>query len=357
MASNPHKTPLHSAHLRLNARMVDFHGWLMPIQYAGVLEEHAAVRNRAGLFDLSHMGRVRITGKDRRAFLQNLLTVDVDRTEPGRCRYTFFLTERGTIIDDLILYAGTGPDEDRLVVNASNREQDLEWMRKHASGDVTIEDRTFAVALLAVQGPESPELVRKALGVDPSPLKYYTFGTFGDYFISRTGYTGEDGFEIFVPADRAESAWKAILEAGVPPIGLGARDTLRTEAAMPLYGNDMDDTTTPFDAGLKFAVEIDKPEFIGQAALRAEGPPKRKRAGMMLESKRIPRHGYEVYRGEEEVGVVSSGTWSPTLGKAIAMAYVPAEAAKPGTELEIDIRGRREKARVVKLPFYRRKKS
>ena len=186
MGSTPHKTPLYDAHLKLQARMVDFHGWIMPIQYTGVLEEHAAVRNKIGLFDLSHMGRVRITGKDRRAFLQKLLTIDVDKTEPGRCRYTFLLTERGTIIDDLIYYAAPGPDEDRLVINASNREKDLEWMTRHVSGDVTLEDRTFSTALLAVQGPESPEIVKKALGVDPSALKYYTSGTFGDYFISRT---------------------------------------------------------------------------------------------------------------------------------------------------------------------------
>jgi len=362
----PQRTPLYDAHVRAKARIVDFHGWEMPIQYSGIVEEHTAVRTRAGLFDLSHMGRVHVRGKDRRAFLQKILTVDVDKVAPGRCRYTFFLTEKGTVIDDLIFTAGA--DEDLLVVNASNREKDLAWMRDHLQGQVEIIDRTFEVALLAVQGPQSLETIRKALGADPGSLKYYTYGTFGpsprlgegsglasgEFGYSRTGYTGEDGFEIYVPASRATAVWDRLLGTGVPPVGLGARDTLRTEAGMPLYGNDIDDTTTPLEAGLGFAVELDKPPFLGQEALRAQRDPPRRLAGFVLETKRSPRHGYDVYHASQKVGTVTSGTYSPTLEKSIALAYVPRELRKPGEPFEIDVRGRREPATVVKLPFYRR---
>lgn len=355
MTGKPQRTPLYGAHVRLKARMVDFHGWEMPIQYAGIIEEHTAVRTRVGLFDLSHMGRVRIQGRDRRAFLQKILTINVDKVPEGKCRYTFYLTEKGTVIDDLILYAG-GPD-DFLVVNASNRERDLEWMKSHLSGDVQIVDETLQTALIAVQGPRSVETVKAVLGIDPSAMGYYTFATLGEYFISRTGYTGEDGFEIFVPAARAVAVWDKFIDSHVAPIGLGARDTLRTEAAMPLYGNDLDDATTPLEAGLGFAVDLDKPEFIGQAALKASGPPARRLAGLVLESKRIARQGFEIFHEGKKAGVVTSGTWSPVLERSIAMAYLPAALREIGTPVEIDVRGRREKASVVKLPFYRRKKS
>jgi len=355
MSGKPERTVLYGAHVKLKARMVDFHGWEMPIQYAGIIDEHTAVRTRVGLFDLSHMGRVRIQGADRRKFLQKILTIDVDKVPEGKCRYTFYLTEKGTVIDDLILYAG-GPD-DLLVVNASNREKDLEWMKQHVSGDVKIVDETFTTALIALQGPRSVETVKRVLEVDPSDMGYYTFKTLGEYFISRTGYTGEDGFEIFVPAAKATAIWDRFIAANVAPIGLGARDTLRTEAAMPLYGNDIDDTTTPREAGLDFAIEMEKPEFIGQAALRDAGKPARRLAGLVLESKRIARQGYEVFHDGKKAGTVTSGTWSPVLEKSIAMAYLPAEVRKEGASVEIDVRGRREKASVVKLPFYRRKKS
>ena len=355
MTGKPERTPLYAAHVALKARMVDFHGWEMPIQYAGIIDEHTAVRTRVGLFDLSHMGRVRIQGRDRRAFLQKILTIDVDKVPEGKCRYTFYLTEKGTVIDDLILYAG-GPD-DLLVVNASNREKDLEWMRRHVSGDVKIVDETFTTALIALQGPRSVETVKRVLEIDPSDMGYYTFKTFGEFFISRTGYTGEDGFEIFVPAAQATAIWDRFIAANVAPIGLGARDTLRTEAAMPLYGNDLDDATTPLEAGLNFAIEMGKPDFIGRAALEAAGKPSRRLTGLVLESKRIARQGFEVFHGGTKAGTVTSGTWSPVLEKSIAMAYLPKDLAKEGTGVEIDIRGRREKASVVKLPFYRRKKS
>jgi aminomethyltransferase len=333
--------------------MVDFHGWEMPIQYTGIVEEHAAVRGAVGLFDLSHMGRVRVQGRDRRAFLQRLLTIDLDKVRPGRCRYTFLLNEKGGVIDDLIVYAG-GPD-DLLVVNASNREKDLEWMRARLSGDVRLVDETSDVALIALQGPKSLEAVKSVLGIDPSGLGYYTFDRFGDGLVSRTGYTGEDGFEIFLPAAKARDAWDRLVAAKIVPVGLGARDTLRTEAAMPLYGNDLDDATTPLEAGLDFAVDLAKPAFIGREALKA-APPARRLSGLVLESRRIARAGFEVYLGGTRAGTVTSGTWSPSLEKSIALAYLPAGTA-PGAAVEVDVRGRREAAAVVKLPFYRRKKT
>ena len=354
-SGKPERTPLYDAHVRLKARMVDFHGWEMPIQYGGIIEEHLAVRTRVGLFDLSHMGRVRVKGKDRRAFLQKILTLNVEQVPAGKCRYTFYLTEKGTIIDDLIFYAG-GPD-DLLVVNASNREKDLEWMRRHLQGDVTLVDETFTSSLIAIQGPRSVETMKRVLEVDPSAMGYYTFTTLGEFFVSRTGYTGEDGFEIFVPAARAVEIWNRFIDANIAPVGLGARDTLRTEAAMPLYGNDIDDQTTPLEAGLSFAVEMEGPEFIGRAALRAAAKPARRLTGLVMESKRIARQGYEIFHEEKKVGAVTSGTWSPALEKSIAMTYLPVELRTEGTPVEIDVRGRREKAKVVKLPFYRRKKS
>jgi aminomethyltransferase len=327
----------------------------MPIQYTGIVEEHGAVRTAAGLFDLSHMGRVRVQGAGRKAFLQKLLTIDVDKIPPGRCRYTFLLTERGTVIDDLLIYSDR--EDELLVVNASNREKDLEWMREHLSGDVRLVDQTAEVSLLAVQGPRALAIVKEALGVDPGGLKYYTFGAFGEFMLSRTGYTGEDGFEIFLPSDRALAIWNRILATKTPAVGLGARDTLRTEAGMPLYGNDLDEQTTPLEAGLDFAVSLEKPEFIGQKALKADPRPARRLAGLTMESKRIPRPGCEVFADGKAVGRVTSGTFSPTLQKSIAMAYLPRALGVPGRKAEIDIRGKRESAAVVELPFYRREKT
>lgn len=335
--------------------MVKFHGWELPVQFRGIVEEHLAVRNRVGLFDLCHMGRIRVRGGGRRECLQRLLTIDVEKVPPGRCRYTFFLTERGTVIDDLLFCAGV--EEDLLVVNAANRFRDLAWLERHLSGDVSIEDETELTAILAVQGPESVRMLREVLGLEVSDLRYYTSMVKDGVFLSRTGYTGEIGFELFAPPDRAVSAWDRLLEAGVPPVGLGARDTLRTEAGMPLYGGELDETTTPFEAGLGFAVELDKPGFIGQAALKAAAPPVRRLVGLLLESRRIARHGYGVLCGGRRVGAVTSGTWSPTLERSIAMAYVSVDAAEPGTEVKVDVRGKGEPARVTKTPFYRRKKT
>jgi aminomethyltransferase len=218
-------------------------------------------------------------------------------------------------------------------------------------------DETFTTALIAIQGPRSVETMKRVLNVDPSAMGYYTFATLGEYFVSRTGYTGEDGFEIFVPTAKASEVWNRFIDGHVAPIGLGARDTLRTEAAMPLYGNDLSDTTTPLEAGLDFAVDLTKADFLGEAALKAAGKPARRLAGIVLESKRIARQGYDVYHDGKKVGAVTSGTWSPVMEKSIAMAYLPPELRPEGTAIEVDVRGRREKAATVKLPFYRRKRS
>ncbi|MBI2931594.1 MAG: glycine cleavage system aminomethyltransferase GcvT [Planctomycetes bacterium] len=356
------RTPLYDAHVKAGAKVVDFHGWDMPIQYSSIIEEHKAVRTAVGLFDLSHMGRVFVKGPDRKRYLQQIVTIDLGSMTHGRCRYTFFLTEGGTIIDDLLAYEDTKADVSLLVVNASNREKDLAWLAKHAGGyDVEIDDATARLALIAVQGPRSLDTVRTALDIDPSALKYYTFDDFpvlgSKTLVSRTGYTGEDGFEVFVAADRAATAWKAFVERGaklgLKPVGLGARDTLRTEAAMPLYGNDIDDQTTPVEAGLLFALS-DKVDYIGRPVIdrqRREGVAK-KLIGFHLEGKRIARHGMDLYRGPEKTGIVTSGTWSPSLEKSIGLGYVKPDHSQGA--LEVDVRGRREKAAIVPLPFYKR---
>jgi len=359
------RTPLYETHVRAGAKVVDFHGWDMPIHYAGIVDEHKAVRTAVGLFDLSHMGRVFVRGADRKKYLQKLLTIDVGAMPHGRCKYTLLLTEQGTVIDDLIASEDATRDESFLVVNASNREKDLDWMRKHAAGfKVEIDDATSRLALVALQGPRSVDCVKAVLGIDPSGLKYYTFGYFDvlgpKCLVSRTGYTGEDGFEIFCPADLAQKVWDAFVAKGAPfglrPIGLGARDTLRTEASMPLYGNDIDDQTTPVEAGLGFALS-DKVDFIGRAALDRQktSGTARKLVGFHMEGRRIARHGMELWAGGAKTGVVTSGTWSPSLEKSIGMGYVKPEHATGA--IEVDVRGKREKAAIVAMPFYKRPKS
>lgn len=361
------RTALYDVHREMGAKVVDFHGWDMPIQYTSILEEHGATRGAAGLFDLSHMGRVWVSGRDRTAYLQKLLTIDVAKVRPGRCKYTFLLTERGTVIDDLILYDDSTRDRSLLVVNASNREKDVEWMKTIAGGfDVRFDDQTVATTLLAVQGPRCLDVMRDAFGVDPSGLKYYAFDTFTvlgvkDCLVSRTGYTGEDGFEVCFPNSEAARAWKAALDKGAPhglrPVGLGARDTLRTEAGMPLYGQELDDQTTPLEAGLNFAVSLDKPDFVGKGALarqKAEGVTK-VLVGFHMDGKRIPRHDMPVVAGGTACGKVTSGTFSPTLQKPIGMAYVPPAHAAIGSRIAVDLRGKQEPATIVKLPFYSRR--
>jgi aminomethyltransferase len=358
------RTPLYGLHRELGAKLIDFGGWEMPVQYAGILEEHRAVRERVGLFDVSHMGEIEFSGPDALATVQRLTPNDVARLPDGRCHYSAFLTDRGTFVDDLLVYRKAAGSY-MLVVNASNTPKDFEWARTHATGDVRVEDASDRWALIAVQGPRAAGLLSRVAEPDPSDLPYYGFretAVFGGAaLVSRTGYTGEDGFEVYLPPDRAEPTFRGLLEEGradgVLPCGLGARDTLRLEARMVLYGNDIDDTVTPWEADLAWIVKRKKGDFIGRDALerqKAEGVP-RKLVGFEMIDRGIARHGYPARTAHGE-GVVTSGTHSPTLGKPIGLALVPAGASEIGTEFEVDIRGRAARARIVPTPFYKREK-
>ena len=352
------RTPLYDRHVALGGRMVDFGGWDLPQQYSSIRDEHLAVRQVAGLFDVSHMGRFRVTGDGSFDFLQGVVTNDLARIHPGMAQYNLLCRADGGIVDDLIVYWG---DEGFFaVVNASNREKDLAWMRQHAPAGVQIEDLTFELSLLAFQGPRAEALMPSSgLG----DLPYFGFRT-GEVagvtgMISRTGYTGEDGFELFVAADRVGDVWDAILERGRPegvlPAGLGARDAARLEGALRLYGNDMDETVNPYEAGLGWAVRLDKSDFIGRetlATVRQEGP-RRTLIGIKTKPGDIPRHGAAVKGGGGRKGIVTSGTHSFFLGHPIALAMVEVPSFRVGDKVAVEVRGREADAEVVKLPFYR----
>ena len=338
--------------------MVDFGGWEMPQQYGSIRDEHLAVRQAAGLFDVSHMGRFRVTGPSTSAFIQGVVTNDVAQLAVGQAQYNLMCNESGGIVDDLVVYRA---DEGfLLVVNASNREKDLEWLRSHAPADVTVEDRTFELALVAFQGPEAQHLL-PAKGLDDIPYFGFRRGEVAGVssVISRTGYTGEDGFEIMVRSDRVGQVWDAILEhgrsAGVLPAGLGARDATRLEAALRLWGNDMDETVNAYEAGLGWTVKLEKGDFIGRDALRsvkADGPA-RKLVGLKMQPGDIARHGAAVTVDGQRAGAVTSGTHSFFLGYPIALAMVEARSLQVGDRVVVDVRGREAPAEVVKLPFYR----
>lgn len=356
------RTPLYESHVRLGARLVPFAGWEMPVQYAaGISAEHRAVREACGLFDVSHMGEVIVRGPDAIAFVNHVTSNDVAALAVGQIQYSTLLTERGTIVDDLLVYRA--PDHLFLVVNAGNRDADLAHLRAHLAGfDATLEDVSDRYALIAVQGPDAPAIVQRLTATDLAPIKYYRFveGEVAGVpaIISRTGYTGELGFELYVPWAQAVTVWDALLAGGgVTPCGLGARDTLRLEAGLCLYGHEIDDTTTPLEAGLGWLVRLGKAgDFLGRDVLArqvAEGTDRRL-VGFTIDERAIPRQGHRVWYGGVDVGAVCSGTMSPTLGIPIGTCYLPAAAAVPGTTFEVDIRGRRVPARVVKLPFYRR---
>jgi aminomethyltransferase len=351
------KTPLHSEHERLGARIVDFGGWDMPLHYGSQVEEHHAVRAEAGMFDVSHMTVVDVIGADAGPWLRRLLANDVARLQaPGKALYTCMLNEDGGVIDDLIAYY-LGPDSYRLVVNAATRAKDLDWMQRQAAGlAVSVTERP-ELAMIAVQGPAAREraaaLLPEADREAALALAPFTAMPCGDLFVARTGYTGEDGWEIILPAAQALATWQALLAAGVRPCGLGARDTLRLEAGMNLYGQDMDETTTPLESALGWTVawEPAEREFIGRAALQAQrdaGPP-RKLVGLLLEDRGVLRaHQRVVTRAGE--GEVTSGSFAPTLGRSVGFARIPAGA---GEQVEVDIRGRLLSARVVRPPFVR----
>lgn len=340
--------------------MVDFGGWEMPQQYTSIRDEHFAVRKVAGLFDVSHMGRFRVAGDSCVDFVQRLVTNDVAPLVHGQAQYNLMCNEAGGVIDDLVVYRGS--EGFFVVVNASNREKDLEWLRSHAPSDVEIEDRTFELALMAFQGPRAEELLPSE-GVDLDAIPYFGFGH-GDVagihaLISRTGYTGEDGFELFISSEDVGAAWDAILEhgrsAGVLPAGLGARDATRLEAALRLWGNDMDETVNAYEAGLGWTVKLGKGDFIGRDALqkiKAEGP-RRTLVGLRLSPGDIARHGAAVSMDGKELGSITSGTHSFFLGYPIALAMVEARSLQVGDNATVEVRGREAHAQVVKLPFYR----
>ncbi len=356
------KTTLHQKHVEAGARMIDFGGWDMPVTYSDIAGEHLAVRRSAGLFDLGHMGRVAISGPDARELVQKSQSNDLDRIPAGQIRYALILADDGGVIDDILVH-NRGRDI-YLVVNASNREVVVERLRELAAGlDVTIDDESERVGMIAVQGPRSPEIVQQLTDIDLADLGYYRLaegeidGTAG--MITRTGYTGEDGFELYLPAEKAPALWDRVLELGgdlVRPCGLGARDTLRLEAGMPLYGHEMDRGVNPVEANLMFGVRLKKADYPGRAVLervKAEGPARRM-TGFVVEGRRIPRQGYDVVKNGEVVGRVCSGTWSPSFEQGIATALVASEALADDDGFEIDIRGKRAPARIVALPFYKR---
>lgn len=358
------RTPLHDWHVAHGGRMVEFGGWHMPVQYRSIIEEHHAVRRAAGLFDIAHMGRLAFSGPDAVKFLDHLLTNDVASLKPGQVRYSLICNDAGGVLDDVLVTKFDGWH--MLVVNASNRLKIVDWVERHRDDfDVKVEDLSDELSMLALQGPRSVELLAPLVKADIAGLKYY-FGCEADVLggrsiVTRTGYTGEDGFEVITPRDHGIKLWETLIErgasSGLLPCGLGCRDTLRLEAAMPLYGHELSEAIDPISAGLSFAVKPQAKDFIGKAALLAKPqPPAKQRVGLVLAGRRIAREGAQVLAGQVDIGEVTSGTFSPTLEKPIAMAYLERAAAILNANVEVDIRGQSERATIVELPFYRRAK-
>lgn len=361
------RTPLYDTHIALGARMVEFGGWEMPVQYSGILEEHNAVRNAAGLFDIDHMGQFDVTGTEALAFLQHMLSADLSTLELNEAKYAILCYVDGTVVDDTFVYKLPGATKSAkphymVVVNASNREKDFRWMEAHRAGfKAKLEDVSAKYYMLAFQGPKAEQVLQKLESFDLSRIKYHHargFTIHGERgLVARTGYTGEDGFELFVPAQYGKHVWDAILEAGkdegVKPIGLGARDSLRFEAKMALYGHEIDAHTTPIDAGLGWACDLNK-EFIGRDCLlkrKLEGVSK-KLVGFEMVDRGIARKDYEIFKDGQQIGIVTTGMFSPTLQKNLGLGFVPPEFAAVGTEFDVIVRGKPLKAHVVKTPFY-----
>ena len=357
-------TPLADRHAALGARMVEFAGWMMPLQYTGILEEHRAVRSRAGLFDLSHMGEIFVEGPEAADGLGLALTSNPGALKVGRAQYSMICFPDGGILDDLIVYR-LADQRFMIVANASNSAAVSDALTARLAGlKLVLDDRSLATALVAIQGPRAAPIIGPLTDVDLTALRYYAIaeGTVAGVpaLVARTGYTGEDGFEVFVEIGAGALVWDALMAAGkaegIVPVGLGARDTLRLEAGMPLYGNELGPDSTPFEAGLGRVVAFTKEgDFVGRAALaKAADEPRKRLVGLAVRGRGIARHGYEVFRGDRRTGIVTSGTLSPTLGDPIAMAYVAPSDAEPGTILEVAIRDQRVPAEVVALPFYKR---
>lgn len=357
------KTCLNEEHRKLNAKLIDFGGWEMPVQYSGILTEHEAVREDVGICDASHMGQVYIRGNDARAFVNYLITNDISNKEPGQATYTLMCNHSGGVIDDLIVCV-RDDQEILLVVNASRRKEDLTWMSgvlaQSGFKDARIEPDFDGRGLIAVQGPKAEKHLQEHSDSSLADLKSFRFregALLGrECIISRTGYTGEDGFEVMSDADHIVALWQALIDGGATPTGLGSRDTLRQEMGFPLYGNDLDAVTTPLEAGLKWAVKLGKDDFVGKAALehQLEHGPEVNRVGISSNDRGIPRHGCQVYLDNHRVGYVSSGCFSPSLKQGIGQAFIDPELTKPGTVVEVEIRNRRHKATVTRMPFLQR---
>ena len=360
----PKRTPLYDTHRALGVRFTVFGGWDMPVQYSGIMAEHRAVRTRAGLFDLSHMGEIEIRGPHALAVCQELLVTDVARLATGQAQYSLLCNADGGIVDDVIVYR-LAPERYYVCVNAAHSEDDFDWCASYNRGRAELINRSAQTALVALQGPRAEAILQRLTPLDVSAIRRY-WSAQGELagiagLVARTGYTGEDGFELFVPAEHAQRVWTGCLEAGqadgLVPVGLGARDTLRLEAGYMLYGQDMDSHISPFEAGLSRLVHFESGAFIGRSALlrHKERGVTKKLIGLRMEERGIPRSGYPLALHGRTVGHITSGTQSPSLGVGIGLGYGPPEAA-PGMELRVEIRSRRVRARVVKPPFYRRRK-
>lgn len=357
------KTPLYETHVKYNGKIVPFAGYLLPVQYeSGVIAEHMAVRTKAGLFDVSHMGEIICKGEDALKNLQMLLTNDFTNMVDGQARYSPMCNEEGGTVDDLIVYKYKD-NVYYIVVNAANKDKDYKWMLDHQFGNVTFEDKSSSIAQIALQGPKSFDILSKITSEENIPKKYYhcVFDAEVDgmkCIVSQTGYTGEDGYEIYLSNEDAPKMWESLMSAGeefgLIPCGLGARDTLRLEAAMPLYGHEMDDTVDPLETGLGFAVKMTKDDFIGKKAIEAKGDFSRKRVGLKVLKRGIIREHEEVYVGEKLIGHTTSGTHCPYLGYPIAMALIDIDYTEIGTKVDVLVRGRKIEAEVVKLPFYKK---
>jgi aminomethyltransferase len=360
------RTPLFEVYKEYGGKTIDFGGWELPVQFSSIKEEHEAVRTKAGLFDVSHMGEIEVKGSDSLAYLQKMLTNDFSKMKNGGAKYTAMCYENGGTVDDLLVYK-IEENHYLLVVNASNIDKDYNWLHDHLEGEVTLENLSEKTALLAIQGPKAEKVLQKITGeTDLSKIGYFKFHQQVKLngitaLVSRTGYTGEDGFEVYCDANDAVKIWRAILDAGkdegVIPCGLGSRDTLRFEATLALYGQELSPEISPLEAGIGFSVKLNKDvDFIGKDALlkQKENGTERKLAGIEMIDRGIPRHGYPVYKGEEKIGEVTTGTQSPSLKRNIGLVLVKSEYTELGSEVEVEIRGKRLKAKVVPTPFYKR---
>jgi len=359
------KTPLYDNHLALNGKMIEFGGWLLPVEYTGILEEHRQVREAAGLFDVSHMGEILVRGRDAGAFLQELLTNDLSKAPDSKVIYSPMCYENGGVVDDLLVYK-YADDHYLLVVNAANTDKDFAWIKDHLSGHVEAVNVSDAWAQLAIQGPNAEKILQEVTDFPLSDIRFYSFipevtvcGV--QAMVSRTGYTGEDGFELYIPADKAPKVWESLLELGralgLVPVGLGARDTLRFEAALPLYGHELSAEITPLEAGLGAFVKLDKDSFIGKDALLNQHNQglKRRLAGFEMVGRGIPRSGYDIADNGSRIGFVTSGSYSPSLGKNLGLAMMDSRYCQPGIEFDVIIRNKAVRAKVIEIPFYRKK--